>query len=112
MNISDIGPSSLPGNPGETAQQRDPQPAAHQVGQWPKACRTSSVPPTDPGESAWLAYQAERAERIVILGRIGAHLEAEPTARSVRAAGRRWSAYIASLADQIAEKLESTKEAK
>jgi hypothetical protein len=100
VNHPIFGPTDLPGHPGEPAQPRDPQPVApaHQRGQWPI---TDSVDLGNTEHDPWAALQAERAERIVILGRIRAHLEEQPNPRAVRAAAGRWGRYITALAEDI-----------
>lgn len=85
---STFGPTDLPG---ESARQ-------HQTGQWPIAAPVDlSTTEPDP----WEALQAERAERIIILGRIRAHLEDQPNPRAVRAAARRWGRYIAATGEDV-----------
>lgn len=114
MNTSTDRPTDLPGDPGEPASRQDPQPAEpdHQRGQWPAGCGDHLPNPTliEPGGEEWLALQAERASRIVVLGRIRSHLEEQPTPRAVRAAARRWGSYITAMGDDVATAM--TEEAK
>jgi hypothetical protein len=84
----------------------------HIPGAWPVApsfdSTTPAAPDFLPGGDAWQALQAERAERHIILGRIRAHLEAEPNARAIIASGKRWSSYITVLARDIAAEREAS----
>jgi hypothetical protein len=54
------------------------------------------------GGEDWLKAEAERAEQIIIFGRFGAYMDAQPSPRAVRAYGRRWASRIVQLADTIA----------
>lgn len=76
------------------------------TGQWPEplrnTCCEAAPSGTEPSGEQSLQWQAERADQIVILGRLGAYMEAEPTPSAVRAFARRWALRIGQLADDIA----------
>lgn len=107
---------NLPGDPSELASQQDPQPAApaRQRGQWSAGCGDHLPNPAliEPGDEEWLTLQAERASRIVVLGRIRAHLETEPSPRAVRATARRWGRYITAMGEDVVTAMDEAKEAK
>jgi hypothetical protein len=64
---------------------------ARRPGDWPANCQR-------PGRDD----QAERARRETALASIAEELAEQPSARAVRAAGRRWCLYITQLTDDIA----------
>ena len=70
----------------------------HQPGEWPEDCRRNAF-----ADEAWLKVQAERAEQNIILGRIGAYMEAQPSPHAVRAYGRRWASNIMQLSNAVAD---------
>jgi len=76
-------------------------------GAWPEALQYSvcgAVPDRyEPGGTGWLDLQAERARRTIVLDQIRFDLEAEPSARAVQEARRRWCQHIVQLADDIAK---------
>ena len=86
------------------------EPAQHRPGAWPKALQTSVCTPPPAGDVVFVDFEAERAEKIVIMGRLAAYMEAEPTPQAVRAFGRRWANRIGQLAETVAA--EKAKEAK
>lgn len=85
----------------------DAEPVKHPSGAWPAGLQTSvcATPPSGfaPGGKGWLDLQAERARRTIVLDQIRFDLEAEPTARAVQEARRRWCQHIVQLADDIAK---------
>jgi hypothetical protein len=83
------------------------EPVQHRPGAWPEALQTSvcTAKPSafEPDGEARMKVQAERARRAIVLEQIRFDLEAEPTARAVQEARRRWCRYIVQLADDIAK---------
>lgn len=53
-------------------------------------------------------YAAERARHQLTLDAVRADLEAQPSPRSVLAAGRRWCAQITAMADAVAKECRDT----
>lgn len=53
-------------------------------------------------------YAAERARRRLTIGAIRTDLEAQPSPRSILAAGRRWCAEITAMADAMAKQRRDT----
>jgi hypothetical protein len=60
-------------------------------------------PPEPPSDDTRLRYAAERAQRQLTLDAIRADLEAQPSPRSVLAAGRRWCAAVTATADSVVQ---------
>jgi ATP:corrinoid adenosyltransferase len=60
---------------------------------------------TEQADDTRLRYAAERAQRQLTLAAIRADLQAQPSARSVLAAGRHWCADITAMADAVAQAL-------
>ena len=79
------------------------EPVEHRPGAWPKALQTSVCKAPPAADVVFVDFEAERAEKIVIMGRLAAYMEAEPTPQAVRAFGRRWANRIGQLADDIAK---------
>lgn len=61
--------------------------------------------PEPPSDDVRLRYAAEQAQRQLTLDAIRADLEAQPSARSALAAGRRWCAAVTAMADEVAQAL-------
>lgn len=68
----------------------------------------TTTPVLEPGGEDWQALQAERAERHIILGRIRAHLEDQPSPRAIRASARRWSGFITVMGEAVAAEREAS----
>lgn len=70
-------------------------------GQWPVDEPADLDDDPDPQGTQHLAVVRERARFEVTLGAVRADLEEQPSARSVRAAVRRWHRAITQLGDEV-----------
>jgi hypothetical protein len=108
-------PIEPPDHSGETATPQGLQPSvtAGLAGGWPVAKSFAlnpdpeQAPAPTPGDQAWQDFQAERAERIIVLGRIRAQLEAQPNARAIRASVRRWNGFIRVMGEAVVAEREA-----
>ncbi|MFJ4785480.1 hypothetical protein [Streptomyces sp. NPDC088794] len=61
-----------------------------------------------PDDDVRLRYAAERARRQLTIDAIRADLDAQPSPRSVLAAGRRWCNQVTAMAEALAKQRRST----
>lgn len=74
--------------------------STRRAGEWPATDPVDLEQADEHGE-LHLKLAAEQASFHVPLGAIRAHLEAQPSARCVRTAARRWIDAITQLADEV-----------
>lgn len=102
MTANDSAPG---GQPGARGDQRGTRSAAMLARRTDNPFRLRIVDdacdPDSDRETLLTRYHQERARRTLVIGSIRAHLEEQPSDRTVRAAGRRWSTEITNLANSV-----------
>ena len=103
MTANDSAPG---GRPGARGDQRGARSTAMVPRTTDKPLRsrraTTSGTPAADRETLLARYRQERARRTLVLGSIREHLEEQPSVRSIRTAGRRWTEEITNLTNAVA----------